>query len=78
MNINKDQSILDLLGNGKEKQILLEGLQALYRERLTAFNVTSSIAVKYGKQMPTRGDFEIPLIEKMIRRSGQDLMPQPL
>lgn len=69
MTANKDQSILDLFGDGKEAQILREGLRALHRERVQAFNVLSSIASERGSSLPNEGDFEIPLIEKMIRRS---------
>lgn len=75
-----EPSIFDFVSQeSPDGRILREGLQALYRERMLAFNVATSIAVaNNSKALPKRDDFELPLIIQTIRRSGWDIMPQPM
>lgn len=74
---NVDQSLVDFLGDSKESYFMMEGLQALYRERLQAFNVACSLASKNGVKPPEKEDYELIELAELIRMNGQILMPTP-
>ncbi|GAB6071565.1 hypothetical protein JCM30760_26630 [Thiomicrorhabdus hydrogeniphila] len=75
----QDQSFLGFIPeNSNEGVLMREGIQALYRERNLAFNVANSLATLKGSPFPKRSDFELPDIEKIIRRLDMEIMPNPL
>lgn len=77
---HKEQSILDFLdtnANNAQIKLLIEGVQALYRERLFAYNVACSIAISQGTDFPERSDFELPEILATIHKLGMEPMPHP-
>lgn len=56
--------------NGKERELLVAGLQALWRERVAAFNITLTAANLGDRSPPYRGDFGIDEVSDLLARVG--------
>lgn len=52
-----------------DRDLLVTGLQALWRERVTAWNCACSV-VPHGMSAPDRNDFGIAEVDDLLRRLG--------
>jgi len=53
-----------------DRTLLVAGLQALYRERTTAWNAAVSVAILRGQEHPARELFGLDEVAEMLRRVG--------
>ena len=56
--------------NDAERQLVIEALRALRRERGLAWNVACDIAEQKGKKRPPLDDYGIEDIKRLARRFG--------
>ena len=63
-----EQHISDLI-TGKQRDIIIRGLQALWRERITAYNLACDLEQNKGKHLELV-DFGVPEIADELRKWG--------
>lgn len=61
---------LEALVGKNDRDLLVAGLQALWRERATAFSVAAAVAVEQRIPTPFRGDFGMDPVSAMLKRLG--------
>lgn len=67
---NKSELDLNALVGPLDRLVLVNGLQALWRERVQAWNVASNYATSCNLPAPDRSLFGIGEVEIMLRRVG--------
>jgi hypothetical protein len=65
-----DELNLRKLVSENDRTLLIAGLQALYRERLAAWNAAISVAILAGRKQPGREFFGLAEVAEMLRRVG--------
>lgn len=67
-------NLTELVGK-KDRDLLVTGLQALHRERLTAFKTVADYASQQGLEAPNIIDFGVGEVAEMLRRVGAGPFP---
>lgn len=63
------QSLIDLIPPAM-RSLYVAGLQALWRERVAAFNLARELADRQGRNPPDRSAFGIAEIDRALRDAG--------
>lgn len=53
-----------------DRALIVAGLQALYRERKTAWNSASTVAILRGEQQPSLLQFGLSEVQELLTRVG--------
>lgn len=69
MGSDTDQRITDFL-SAEDRDLVVSGLQALWRERVTAYNIACDVAARADLDAPLRSAFGVNEVEGMLRRWG--------
>lgn len=62
------QHISDLI-SGNERELIIRALQALWRERISAYNLACDLKQSNGKRLKSE-DFGVPEVEDALRKWG--------
>lgn len=70
MGVDCNNLDLSAMVEAADRELLVAGLQALYRERLAARNAAVSVAIMRGGEQPADQMFGISEVAALLRRVG--------